>query len=159
MTEMTFLRADRLRLTAHPTLNGDWLRERIVDDPSVLGLGDLRPADEGRLRDGRLELLLRDPASGRRFTVLVRVGPADEADLVRAIEHWTIERTRYPEHEHFAVLVAEEMPPARAERANTLGGRSRCRRCRSAPCASAAAWRCTSSPSSSTACPRARRST
>jgi hypothetical protein len=116
-----FIRADRLRLTEDPTLNEHWLRERIVDDPSVLGLGDLRLADEGRTRDGRLELLLRDPASGRRLTVLVRVGPAEDSDLVRAIENWTVERGRYPEHEHFAVVVAEELPRRFLSAANTLG--------------------------------------
>lgn len=115
------VRAEPLRLTDHPTLNENWLRERIVDDPSVLGIGDLRLADEGRLRDGRLELLLRDPASGRRLTVLIRVGPAEDGDLVRAIENWTIERTRYPEHEHFAVIVAEELPPRFLTAATTLG--------------------------------------
>jgi hypothetical protein len=117
-----FVRADRVRLTSHPTLNETWLRERIVGDPSILGLGDLRLADEGRLRDGRLELLLRDPATARRFTVVARVGPAEEADLVRALEQWSVERTRYPEHEHFAVLVAEEFPARVLGAATTLGG-------------------------------------
>jgi hypothetical protein len=115
------VRADRIRLTDHPTFNEHWLRERIVDDPSVLGLGDLRLADESRTHDGRLELLLRDPATGRRITALVRIGPAEAGDLVRAIENWTIERARYPEHEHFAVIVAEELPPRFLSAANTLG--------------------------------------
>src|SRR4051812_48565824 len=120
-TSSNFIRADRLRLTSHPTLNESWLRERIVDDPSVLGLGELRLADEGRLRDGRLELLLRDPATGRRFTLLVRVGPAEEADLVRVLEQWAVESARYPEHPHFAVVIAEELPPRVLSAANTLG--------------------------------------
>jgi hypothetical protein len=111
MTDTSFLRAERLRLAEHPTFNNDWLRERIVNDASILGLGNLCLADEGRQTDGRLELLLRDPATGERFTVLVRNGLAEDGDLVRVLEQWTIERGRYPEHPHFAVVIAEQFAP------------------------------------------------
>src|SRR5687768_16290875 len=88
----SFVKARRLHLTSDPLLDDAWLRERIVEDPSLLGLGDLRVVDEGCVRDGRLELVLRDPKTQVRFTLLVRAGVADESDLVRALEHWTVAR-------------------------------------------------------------------
>jgi hypothetical protein len=116
-----FVRAQRVSLLSHPMLNAVWLRERIVADPSLLGLGDLQLADEGRSRDGRLEMLLHDPATSRRFTVLVRVGVAEETDLVRALEYWTLERIHHPQHEHFAVVVAERFASRFISAANTIG--------------------------------------
>ena len=117
----SFVKARRLRLTSDPALNDDWLRERIVDDPSLLGLGDLQLVGDGRVRDGRVELLLHDPRTKLRFTVLVRTGAAEEVDLVRALEHWTVERGRCPECEHFPVVVAEHFPARFLTAADTLG--------------------------------------
>ena len=45
-----FAKAEQLSLLSHPKLNDAWLCERIVEDPSVLGLGAMQLADEGRLR-------------------------------------------------------------------------------------------------------------
>ena len=38
---MEFRRSKPVSLKAHPLLNEKWLQERLVDDPSLLGLGDL----------------------------------------------------------------------------------------------------------------------
>jgi hypothetical protein len=120
-TGVSFVRARRLHLTSDPLLDDGWLCQRIIDDPSILGLGELRVVDEGRIRDGRLELLLRDPKSGAHFTVLVRAGVADESDLVRALEHWTVSRSRSGQEEHSAIVVAEHFPPRFIAAADTLG--------------------------------------
>jgi hypothetical protein len=117
----SFVKARRLHLTSDPARNDDWLRERIVEDPSILGLGELRIDDDGRVRDGRLELVLRDPKTSARYTVLVRAGVADESDLVRALEQWTVERGRDSKHEYFAVVVAEHFPARFLTAADTLG--------------------------------------
>lgn len=37
------------------------------------------------------------------------MGATDESHIVRAIEYWDIERKRYPQYEHAAVIVAEEI--------------------------------------------------
>lgn len=116
-----FVRARRLSLLNHPTLDAHWLRDRVVHDPSVLGLGELQLVDEGRFRDGRLEVLLQEPLTGRRFTVLVRVGVAEETDLVRALEYWTLERIHHPQHDHYAVVVAEQFASRFISAANTIG--------------------------------------
>ena len=98
-------------LKSHPELSEMWVQERIAEDPSILGLGDLILKDKERLqpRAGRLDLLLQDVDSGRRYEVEVQLGPTDESHIIRTIEYWDIERKRYPQYDHVAVLVAEDI--------------------------------------------------
>ena len=95
----------------HPTLNERWLNERLQDDPSLLGLGDLQAISSERRQPsgGRLDLLLRDPESLARYEVEIQLGKTDESHLVRTIEYWDIERRRYPQYDHTAVIVAEDI--------------------------------------------------
>lgn len=39
----------------------------------------------------------------------LQLGPTDESHIIRTIEYWDIERRRYPQYEHVAVIVAEEI--------------------------------------------------
>ena len=100
-----------ISLKDDPTLNEQWLHGCLRDDPSLLGLGDLQVIDSERRQPtgGRLDLLLRDPDSNARYEVEIQLGPTDESHLVRTIEYWDIERRRYPQYDHTAVLVAEEV--------------------------------------------------
>ena len=59
--------------------------------------------------EGRLDLLLRDPETLARYEVEIQLGATDETHLVRTIEYWDIERRRYPQYEHTAVIVAEDI--------------------------------------------------
>lgn len=92
-------------------LSEKWVQEQIADDPSILGLGDLVLKDKERAQPGagRLDLLLQDPDSLKRYEVEIQLGPTDESHLVRTVEYWDIERRRYPQYEHAAVIVAEEI--------------------------------------------------
>jgi hypothetical protein len=56
-----------------------------------------------------LDLLLQDPESFRRYEVEIQLGSTDESHIIRTIEYWDIERRRYPQYEHCAVLVAEDV--------------------------------------------------
>ena len=58
---------------------------------------------------GRLDLLLQDVEAKRRYEVEIQLGPTDETHIIRTIEYWDIERKRYPQYEHCAVLVAEDI--------------------------------------------------
>src|SRR5262249_30280875 len=58
---------------------------------------------------GRLDLLLFDPESNTRYEVEIQLGASDESHIIRTIEYWDIERTRYPQYEHVAVIVAEDI--------------------------------------------------
>ena len=60
-------------------------------------------------RAGRLDLLLQDPETERRYEVELQLGPTDESHIIRTIEYWDIERKRYPQYDHCAVLIAEDM--------------------------------------------------
>lgn len=83
----------------------------LANDPSILGLGDLVLRDQERTqpRAGRLDLLLQDPETKRRYEVELQLGSTDEAHIVRTIEYWDIERRRYPQYDHCAVIVAEDI--------------------------------------------------
>ena len=98
-------------MKTHAELNERWVQERIAEDPSILGLGDLVLRDKERIqpRAGRLDLLLQDSESKRRYEVEVQLGATDEAHIIRTIEYWDIERKRYPQYDHCAVLVAEDI--------------------------------------------------
>ena len=39
----------------------------------------------------------------------MQLGRTDEAHIIRAVEYWDIERKRYPQYEHTAVIVAEDI--------------------------------------------------
>ena len=105
-----FTRSERFSLKLHASLNEQWVQGLIAADPAILGLGDLVLRDKERIqpRAGRLDLLLQD-AEKRRYEVEVQLGPTDEAHIIRTIEYWDIERKRYPQYEHCAVLVAEDI--------------------------------------------------
>lgn len=106
-----YLRPERLTLKSHPELNERWVQERIAEDPSILGLGDLVLRDKERIQPhaGRLDLLLQDSETKRRYEVEVQLGSTDETHIIRTIEYWDIERKRYPQYDHCAVLVAEDI--------------------------------------------------
>lgn len=106
-----YLKPERLTLKAHAELTERWVQERIADDPSILGLGELVLRDKERIqpRAGRLDLLLQDPDALRRYEVEIQLGATDEAHIIRTIEYWDIERKRYPQYDHCAVLVAEDI--------------------------------------------------
>src|SRR5207237_308934 len=84
---------------------------RISEDPSILGLGDLLLKDKERMQPhaGRLDLLLQDPDDDRRYEVELQLGRTDESHIIRTIEYWDIERRRYPQYDHCAVIVAEDI--------------------------------------------------
>ena len=58
---------------------------------------------------GRLDLLLSDPETHTRYEVEIQLGATDEAHIIRTIEYWDVEKSRYPQYEHVAVLVAEDI--------------------------------------------------
>lgn len=50
-----------------------------------------------------------DPQDERRYEVEIQLGATDESHIIRTIEYWDNERRRYPQFEHCAVIVAEEI--------------------------------------------------
>jgi len=102
---------ERFSLRNHAEFSERWVQDLIANDPSILGLGDLVLRDRERVhpRAGRLDLLLQDPETKRRYEVELQLGSTDEAHIIRTIEYWDIERKRYPQYDHCAVLIAEDI--------------------------------------------------
>lgn len=98
-------------LKNHPHYTEKWLQNIIAEDPSVLGPGDLVLKDLERLqpRAGRLDLLLQEYDGTMRYEVEIQFGPTDESHIIRTIEYWDLERKHYPQYEHTAVLIAEDI--------------------------------------------------
>lgn len=111
MSKPEYLALEIISLKRDPDLDERWLQERIANNPKILGLGDLvlRDKEKRQPRAGRLDLLLQDPESLRRYEVEIQLGDTDESHIIRTIEYWDIERRRYPQYEHCAVIVAENV--------------------------------------------------
>lgn len=106
-----YLKPERLYMRDHPKLDEKWVQEKVAADPSVLGLGSdlvLRDKERRHPKAGRLDLLLED-SEKRRYEVELQLGACDESHIIRTIEYWDIERKRYPQYDHCAVLVAEDI--------------------------------------------------
>ena len=108
---MEYVKFERVSIKGHPILDEKWVQERIGEDPKILGLGDLILKDKERMQPhaGRLDLLLQDVDSTHRYEVEVQLGATDESHIIRTLEYWDIERKRYPQYEHTAVIVAEDI--------------------------------------------------
>lgn len=57
---MELAKFETVSLKSHSELSEIWVQDRIAEDPSILGLGDLILKDKERIyrRAGRLDLLL-----------------------------------------------------------------------------------------------------
>ena len=92
-------------------LDERWLQDRIAEDPSLLGLGELQIFRRERIQPsgGRIDFLMSDPETDTRYEIEIMLGVLNESHIVRSIEYWDLERQRYPTLEHRAVIVAEEI--------------------------------------------------
>jgi hypothetical protein len=108
---VNYIRPERISIRLQPELSEKWVQELVASDPSVLGLGEVVLIGKERTqpRAGRLDLILQDPETKRRYEVEIQLGATDESHIIRCIEYWDIERKRYPQHDHCAVIVAEDI--------------------------------------------------
>ncbi len=109
---MDYVKAERVHLKNNPEYSEKWVQDRIAEDSSILGLGELVLRDRERPQPtaGRLDLLFQDAEQEtERYEVEIQLGATDESHIIRTIEYWDIERKRYPNYEHTAVIVAEDI--------------------------------------------------
>jgi predicted transport protein len=111
MNKLKYVKPERMYLKNNMEFNEKWLQQKIEDDPSIMGLGDIILKDKERLEPhgGRLDLLFQEPESNQRYEVEIQLGKTDESHIIRTIEYWDIERKRYPQYDHIAVIIAEEI--------------------------------------------------
>jgi hypothetical protein len=109
--KINLIKPEKISLANNPILTEKWVQEIIANDPMVLGLGDLILKDKERIhpKAGRLDLLLQDADSERRYEVEIQLGRVDESHIIRTIEYWDIEKKRYPQYDHCAVIIAEDI--------------------------------------------------
>ena len=103
-----------ISLKNHPDISEGWLQERIAENPELLGLGDGLEAigvERSQPSGGRIDLLLEERGGDliKWYEVEIQLGSLDESHIIRAIEYWDIERRRYPQYDHTAVIVAENI--------------------------------------------------
>ena len=108
---MKHVQLKTIKLKNHQVLNERWLQDIIADDPSIIGIGDVILKDKERIHHGagRLDLLLQDADGNDRYEVEIQLGATDESHIIRTIEYWDIERKRYPQYNHTAIIIAEDI--------------------------------------------------
>jgi uncharacterized protein YjiS (DUF1127 family) len=108
---MKHVEIETLSLRHTSEVNEAWIQEVIAEKPGILGLGDVvvRDMERRQPKAGRLDLLLQDPDTDKRYEVEIQLGATDESHIIRTIEYWDLERKRYPQYEHCAVIVAEDI--------------------------------------------------
>lgn len=104
-------RPEKIDIKNHPEITEKMIQEKIAEDPAIIGLGDLVLKDKERLQphSARLDLLMQDPDTNRRYEIEIQLGKTDESHIIRTIEYWDIEKKRYPQYDHCAVLIAEDI--------------------------------------------------
>ena len=82
---LTYKKPEHLQLRQHPDFNEAWVQQRIADDPSIIGLGEIELLERERSQGkaGRLDLLLSDPDNDRRFEVELMLGATDPSHVIR----------------------------------------------------------------------------
>lgn len=111
MSQWKYTKPEKVNLKNDPSYNEKWVQNIIAEDPSILGLGDLILKDKERAHSGagRLDLLCQDSESNKRYEIEIQLGKTDESHIIRTIEYWDLEKKRYPQYEHAAVIIAEEI--------------------------------------------------
>ena len=102
--------AEKIYLKNNPDIKEDHIQQFIFDNPQVLGLGDLTPIRREKTQPsgGRLDILMADD-NETRYEIEIQLGATDPSHIIRTIEYWDNERKRYPQYDHCAVIVAEEI--------------------------------------------------
>ncbi len=101
---------EKVSLKNNPEIKEDMIQKFIFEDPTVLGLGELTSIQREKIQPqgGRLDLLFADD-NNTRYEVEVQLGATDPSHIIRTIEYWDTEKKRYPQYDHCAVIIAEEI--------------------------------------------------
>lgn len=103
-------KTEKISLKNNPEIKEDMIQKFIYEDPSVLGLGELTVIQREKIQPqgGRIDLLFGDD-NNTRYEVEVQLGATDPSHIIRTIEYWDMEKKRYPQYDHCAVIIAEEI--------------------------------------------------
>ncbi|XME01818.1 hypothetical protein QYZ88_014105 [Lachnospiraceae bacterium C1.1] len=107
---MKIVSQQKISLKGHSHINEKAIQDYIFDNPEILGLGDLQPIVKEKIQPqgGRLDMLFGDD-DNNRYEVELMLGATDPSHIIRTLEYWDTERKRYPQYDHTAVIVAEDI--------------------------------------------------
>ena len=76
---LDFVKPERIWLKSHPEFSEEWMQQRIIDDSTLRGLGEVEliAAEKVRPSPSRLVLLLHDEQLNRRYKVGLMLGATD----------------------------------------------------------------------------------
>lgn len=87
----------------------NFIRDQIMDEPEVLGLGKLIPVDrEVSNENGSMDLLFMNDDQSVHYNVELQLGNADSSHILKTISYYLSEQRKYPDKKHRAVLIAED---------------------------------------------------
>jgi hypothetical protein len=106
---LQYTKGEKISLKKH--FSERWLQDRIEEDPSILGLGELDTIQRERKQSsgGRIDFLFLNNETDTMYETEIQLGAIDESHIIRTIEYWDIERRRFPSKEHRAVIIAEDI--------------------------------------------------
>ena len=89
----------------------EWLQNQIWDNPAAIGLGELESItrETAVSSGGMLDILLKNPENDAMYEVEVMLGETDPSHIIRTIEYWDLIRRKWPQRQHFGVLIAERI--------------------------------------------------
>lgn len=109
--DLTLTELKQISMKNDPRFSERWLQDQLRESPALLGLGELEFREKERKQSsgGRLDLLFSDESSNTWYETEIQLGPVDETHIIRTLEYWDIERRRFPNIQHIAVIAAEEI--------------------------------------------------
>lgn len=107
--QLIYTKAEKISIRQH--FNEKWLQDRIEEDTSIIGLGELDVIHRERKQSsgGRIDFLFHNNETDIMYETEIMLGKTDESHIIRAIEYWDIERRRFPSKDHRAVIIAEDI--------------------------------------------------
>ncbi|GAG57709.1 unnamed protein product [marine sediment metagenome] len=99
------------KISLRELFNEKWLQDKIEEDPTILGLGELEILKRERKQSsgGKIDFLLKSEEDNTLYEVEIQLGKTDESHIIRTIEYWDLERRKNPSYQHRAVIVAEDI--------------------------------------------------
>jgi len=106
-----YIKSEKLSLKDSSEYDEQWLKDKIEDDPALLGLGNLELIEKERrqITGGKIDFLFKMVDTDTFYEVEVQLGKTDESHIIRTIEYWDNERRKNPGYDHRAVIIAENI--------------------------------------------------
>lgn len=83
---LLYSKSEKISLKKH--FNEKWLQDRIEEDPTILGLGELDIIHRERIQSsgGRIDFLFLNSETGTMYETEIMLGETDESHIIRTIE-------------------------------------------------------------------------